>query len=224
MIPMRAISSYLNNIDDIAIEESSGKWWSGDLKNIYIGTNRIGDAEVSFKFLNIFIGKTEFVIKISGQDIEFQGQVGKSFLGDTLIQDAKFNIDVIKAYSKGKAIPQPISSLRGEIEYLRFKSTKCIKAQGDAIAEVMDVLGIFRRNISVSSSIECKDKNLRVTFESQQEGTLSGEIIITPDLTYELIARSDNITSKIKELTKLNFNQTPTIKSSGTFLDLIEAL
>jgi hypothetical protein len=88
----------------------------------------------------------------------------------------------------------------------------------------MDVLGIFRRNISVSSSIECKDKNLRVTFESQQEGTLSGEIIITPDLTYELIARSDNITSKIKELTKLNFNQTPTIKSSGTFLDLIEAL
>ena len=88
----------------------------------------------------------------------------------------------------------------------------------------MDVLGIFRRNISVNSNIECKDKNLIVGFDSQEEGALSGEIIITPDLNYELTAKSENITSKIKELTKLRFNQTPSIKSSGSIIDLIEAL
>ena len=39
---------------------------------------------------------------------------------------------------------------------------------------------------------------------------LNGEIIITPELNYQLEARSENITSKIKELTKLRFNQTLT--------------
>tara|TARA_B100001250_G_scaffold259144_2_gene223129 strand:+ start:7498 stop:8229 length:732 start_codon:yes stop_codon:yes gene_type:complete len=224
MIPMRAVSSYLNDIEDVAIEKSSGKWWSGELNNIYVGSNRIGTANISLHFLNILTGKLEFSVRVSGQEIDFQGRIGKSILGETSIKEAKFNIDVIKAFNKGKAIPQPISSLRGEILHLRFKKTKCISAEGSATAEVMDVLGIFRRNISVNSNIECKDKNLIVGFDSQEEGALSGEIIITPDLNYELTAKSENITSKIKELTKLRFNQTPSIKSSGSIIDLIEAL
>ena len=68
------------------------------------------------------------------------------------------------------------------------------------------------------------DKNLEIAFMSQEEGALNGEIIITPELNYQLEARSENITSKIKELTKLRFNQTPSIKSSGSILDLIENL
>ena len=41
---------------------------------------------------------------------------------------------------------------------------------------------------------------------SQEEGALNGEIIITPELNYQLEARSENITSKIKELTKFELN------------------
>ena len=73
----------------------------------------------------------------------------------------------------------------------------------------------------VISKIQCKDQNLEIVFMSQEEVTLNGEIIITPELNYQE-ARSENITSKIKELTKLRFNQTPSIKSSGSILDLLE--
>ena len=39
MVPMRAVYSYLNSIEDVAVESYSGKWWSGNLNNIYIGSN-----------------------------------------------------------------------------------------------------------------------------------------------------------------------------------------
>ena len=42
MVPMRAVSSYLNSIEDVAVESSSGKWWSGNLNNfIASGFNNI---------------------------------------------------------------------------------------------------------------------------------------------------------------------------------------
>ena len=224
MVPMRAVSSYLNGIEDVAVESSSGKWWSGNLNNIYIGSNSIGDARLSLNFSDLLLGRLEFQVLIFSEEINFKGNLGRSLFGETSVKDATFEIDVIKAYNKGKSIPQAISMLKGEINYLRFSSQECISAEGSALAEVVDLLGIFRRNLSVISKIQCKDQNLEITFMSQEEGALNGEIIITPELNYQLEARSENITSKIKELTKLRFNQTPSIKSSGSILDLIENL
>ena len=115
MVPMRAVSSYLNGIEDVAVESSSGKWWSGNLNNIYIGSNSIGDATLSLNFSDLLLGRLEFQVLISSEEINFKGNLGRSLFGETSVKDATFEIDVIKAYNKGKSIPQAISMLKGEI-------------------------------------------------------------------------------------------------------------
>jgi len=224
LIPMRLISSYLNNFEDVAIENSQGKWWSGQLINVYLGSNKIGDIDLNLNPFYLFVGSIEFSINILSDELEINGRVNQSILGTTSFKKIDFKIDALNSFIKGKPMPQALSSLNGRIEYFKFNNNGCISASGTATGEVIDVLGIFRRNLSILADIECVEADLMINFYSQKEGALEGEIIISPDYRYVLEARSKSLTSKIKEITKLNINQTPTIRSSGSIIDLLESL
>ena len=53
MVPMRAVSSYLNGIEDVAVESSNGKWWSGNLNNLQEGKGywvNITNSSIDFKW------------------------------------------------------------------------------------------------------------------------------------------------------------------------------
>ena len=62
---------------------------------------------------------------------------------------------------------------------------------------------------------------MELSFESLPQGLLEGEVLIDNNLEFKLEARSKRLSSKIREISKLNFEKDPSLKVSGNLEDLL---
>ena len=89
---MRGLAGILDNQDYISIESGEGLWWKGHLRDVQLNNQRIGDINISYKPLAIFLGKFKFRSSISEPGISLEGFFGKTLLGDTFIEELEITL------------------------------------------------------------------------------------------------------------------------------------
>ncbi|GIS75786.1 MAG: hypothetical protein CM1200mP12_15050 [Gammaproteobacteria bacterium] len=65
-----------------------------------------------------------------------------------------------------------------------------------------------------------KDDLFEISFQSNPNNVLEGEVVIKPNLEFNLEADQKNLSNKIIEATKLNFKKEPSFKISGRLDEL----
>ena len=83
------------------------------------------------------------------------------------------------------------------------------------------MFGLFSRNLNINIAMKCRAELLEFSFESMPQGLLEGEVLIDNNLEFKLEARSKRLSSKIREISKLNFEKDPSLKVSGNLEDLL---
>ena len=83
------------------------------------------------------------------------------------------------------------------------------------------MFGLFSRNLNINIAMKCRAELLELSFESLPQGLLEGEVLIDNNLEFKLEARSKRLSSKIREISKLNFEKDPSLKVSGNLEDLL---
>ena len=83
------------------------------------------------------------------------------------------------------------------------------------------MFGLFSRNLNINIAMKCRAELLELSFESMPQGLLEGEVLIDNNLEFKLEARAKTLSSKIREISKLNFVKDPSLKVSGNLEDLL---
>ena len=218
--PMRGLAGILDNQDFISIESGEGFWWKGHLRDVQLNNQRIGDINISYKPLAIFLGKFKFRSSISEPGISLEGFFGKTLLGDTFIEELEITLLPNIKKNNTKIDLDNIVNLIGKIDFLVFDQRQCIKASGNGIAEVKDMFGLIPKSIKLDFFLSCTDSNIKIVFTSGKDGLLEGNVLIKDFYEYELEATSNRLADRIKELSKLNFKKEPSIKFSGNLQQL----
>ena len=217
---MRGLAGILDNQDYISIESGEGLWWKGHLRDVQLNNQRIGDINISYKPLAIFLGKFKFRSSISEPGISLEGFFGKTLLGDTFIEELEITLLPNIKKNNTKIDLDNIVNLIGKIDFLVFDQRQCIKASGNGIAEVKDMFGLIPKSIKLDFFLSCTDSNIKIVFTSGKDGLLEGNLLIKDFYEYELEATSNRLADRIKELSKLNFKKEPSIKFSGNLQQL----
>jgi len=217
---MRGLAGILDNQDYISIESGEGFWWKGHLRDVQLNNQRIGDINISYKPLAIFLGKFKFRSSISEPGISLEGFFGKTLLGDTFIEELEITLLPNIKKNNTKIDLDNIVNLIGKIDFLVFDQRQCIKASGNGIAEVKDMFGLIPKSIKLDFFLSCTDSNIKIVFTSGKDGLLEGNVLIKDFYEYELEATSNRLADRIKELSKLNFKKEPSIKFSGNLQQL----
>ena len=217
---MRGLAGILDNQDYISIESGEGFWWKGHLRDVQLKNQRIGDINISYKPLAIFLGKFKFRSSISEPGISVEGFFGKTLLGDTFIEELEITLLPNTKKNNTKIDLDNIVNLIAKIDFLVFDQRQCIKASGNGIAEVKDMFGLIPKSIKLDFFLSCTDSNIKIVFTSGKDGLLEGNLLIKDFYEYELEATSNRLADRIKELSKLNFKKEPSIKISGNLQQL----
>ncbi len=217
---MRGLAGILDNQDYISIESGEGFWWKGHLRDVQLNNQRIGDINISYKPLAIFLGKFKFRSSISEPGISLEGFFGKTLLGNTFIEELEITLLPNIKKNNTKIDLDNIVNLIGKIDFLVFDQRQCIKASGNGIAEVKDMFGLIPKSIKLDFFLSCTDSNIKIVFTSGKDGLLEGNVLIKDFYEYELEATSNRLADRIKELSKLNFKKEPSIKFSGNLQQL----
>ena len=68
------------------------------------------------------------------------------------------------------------------------------------------MFGLIPKSIKLDFFLSCTDSNIKIDFTSGKDGLLKGNLLIKDFYEYEIEATSNRLASRIKELSKLNFN------------------
>jgi len=222
--PMRGLVKLANFEDSFTADEIKGFWWDARFKNSYIGSKKIGNIDFSLDPYLLLSGQLGFNLKISGPEINLHGRVGVSLRGTYSLEHLTFEFKPLKKFKSGKVITQTISSINGYIDYIYFNRGGCLDSNGTAKGELLDDFGLFTRNLTLNINIKCRNELLELKFLTLRSDLLEGEVLVSPDLNYNLEARSKRISSKIKEISKFNFKSKPSLKLSGRLIDILDYL
>ena len=135
----------------------------------------------------------QFDISISGPELNFNGILGLTFLREIFIQDLALTADPQIKIQSGKPISQNISNIEAYIAYLSFNSKGCTRAKGEGTGQIVDMFGLFSRNLDIAINMKCTKDQLELVFESIPSGVLEGEVLINSDFEYALEARSQRL-------------------------------
>ena len=168
-------------------------------------------------------GKFQFDISLSGPELNFNGILGLTFLREIFIQDLSLTANPQIKIQSGKPISQNISNIEAYIAYLSFNPKGCIRAKGEGTGQIVDMFGLFSRNLDIAINMKCTKDQLELVFESIPSGVLEGEVLINSDFEYVLEAKSQRLSNKIKEISQLNFQKEPSLKISGRLDQLLNS-
>ena len=222
--PMRGVVK-LTEVDNILIaEEISGFWWDAQFKNTYLVSKKLGNLNLKLDPALLPRGQLGFDLELVGPEVGLDGKIGISVFGNYAIEHLNISYKPLKKISSSNVISQTLSSFKGHIDYIYFNNSGCLNSHGEGRGELLDDFGIFTRNLILDIKLQCNEKSLELKFSSLRSSFLEGEVLITPNFEYNLEARSQRISRKIRELSKLNFKSEPALKVSGRLSDLIDYL
>ena len=219
--PMRGLISLLDDQNSIKTQTIEGFWWKSNLQKVVIGNRQLGDIYLNFLPSSLVQGKFEFYTEISGKEIDLKGYIGMTFLGNVFFREVHFYANPVIQIQSGKPVFQNISNVRADVPYLYFNKDGCLRAKGKGTGEIVDMFGLFSRNLNINIAMKCRAELLELSFESMPQGLLEGEVLIDNNLEFKLEARSKRLSSKIREISKLNFEKDPSLKVSGNLEDLL---
>ena len=78
--PMRGLVSLLDDKNKISTTSIEGFWWKSQLNEVVIDGRLIGNIDLNFSPFSLFKGKFQFVMSLSGSEINFNGNLGITFL------------------------------------------------------------------------------------------------------------------------------------------------
>jgi len=220
--PLRGLVSLWDDQNNIKAQAIEGFWWKGNLQKVELDNRQLGDINFNLIPTSLFLGRFEFYIEVRGQEIDLQGYVGTTFLGNIFIRDVHLEANPIIQIKSVKPISQNISNIKADVAYLYFNDEECLKARGQGTGEIIDMFGLFSRDLNINIDMKCRQKLLELSFKSIPEGLLEGEVLIQSNLKYNLEARSKRLSSKIMEISKFNFEKEPALKISGSLEDLLQ--
>ena len=221
--PMRGLVSLLDDKNQISTTSIEGFWWKSQLNEIVIDGKLIGNIDLNFSPFSLFKGKFQFEVSLSGPEVNFKGILGLTFLREIFIQDLALTANPQIKIQSGQPISQNISNIEAYIAYLSFNPEGCIRAKGDGTGQIIDMFGLFSRNLDIAINMKCTKNQLEMVFESIPSGLLEGEVLINSDFEYTLEARSQSLSNKIKEISQLNFQKEPSLKVSGRLDQLLNS-
>jgi len=221
--PMRGLVSLLDDKNQISTTSIEGFWWKSQLNEIVIDGRLIGNIDLNFSPFSLFKGKFQFDISLSGPELNFNGILGLTFLREIFIQDLSLTANPQIKIQSGKPISQNISNIEAYIAYLSFNPKGCTRAKGEGTGQIVDMFGLFSRNLDIAINMKCTKDQLELVFESIPSGVLEGEVLINSDFEYVLEARSQRLSNKIKEISQLNFQKEPSLKISGRLDQLLNS-
>lgn len=220
-LPLRGVMVLLDSESLINAKSINGFWWKGNLEKVELNSRLLGDIEIQFLPFSLLKGKASFNTVIKGSEIELKGNIGLTFKGNSFLENINFIVvPQIRNESK-KSVFQNISTIKATIEYLYFDNKKCLKARGHGTGELKDVFGIFPQQTGININLTCKKELFEISFTSMDEKILEGEMLIKSNLEFNLEARSRRLSSKIREVSKLNFKKGPSFKISGNLDELM---
>jgi len=221
--PMRGLVSLLDNENQISASSIEGFWWRSQLNEVEIDGRLVGNINLNFSPFSLFKGKFQFDIYLSGSELNFNGNLGVTIFREFFIQDLTLIANPQIKIQSGKPISQNISNIEAYITYLSFNKKRCIRARGKGTGQIVDMFGLFSRNLDIAINMKCTKNQLELTFTSIPAGVLEGEVLINSDFEYILEARSQRLSNKIKEISQLNFQKEPSLKISGRLDQLINS-
>ena len=148
--PMRGLVSLLDDKNQISTTSIEGFWWKSQLNEVVIDGRLIGNIDLNFSPFSLFKGKFQFDISLSGPELNFKGKLGLTFLREIFIQDLALIANPQIKIQSGKPISQNISNIEAYIAYLSFNTKGCVSAKGDGTGQIIDVFGLFSRNLDIS--------------------------------------------------------------------------
>ncbi len=157
---------------------------------------------------------------VRGPELNLKGVLGSTVNGNIFIENTNLTINPKIEVQSGKAVFQNVSNIRANIKSLYFNDKKCISADGTGTGEVIDVFGLLSQKLQINLELDCKDDLFEISFQSNPNNVLEGEVVIKPNLEFNLEARSKRLSNKIIEATKLNFKKEPSFKISGRLDEL----
>ena len=221
IFPLRGIVSLVDDKDIIKTNSIEGFWWKGSLEDAELENRPIGDIKIHFSPISLIKGKFAFNLDIRGSEFNLKGFMGFTFSGNIFIEDTNLTINPILKTHSGKAVFKNVSNIKAYIKFLYFNNKKCINADGTGTGETLDVFGLFSQQIYINLKLDCQDNFFKIAFESNPNNILEGEVIIKPNLEFDLEARSKRLSKKIIEASKLNFKKDPSFKISGRLDELM---
>ena len=220
IFPMRGIVSLVDDKDKMKINSIEGFWWKGSLEGVALEERTLGDIKINFSPISLIKKKFAFNLDVRGPELNLKGILGFTVNGNIFIENTNLTINPKIKVQSGKAVFQNVSNIRANIKSLYFNDNKCISADGTGTGEVIDVFGLLSQKLQINLELDCKDDLFEISFQSNPKNVLEGEVVIKPNLEFNLEARSKRLSNKIIEATKLNFKKEPSFKISGRLDEL----
>ena len=220
IFPMRGIVSLVDDKDIMRINSIEGFWWKGSLEGVALEERSLGDIKIKFSPVSLIKGRFGFNLDMIGPELELKGIVGFTLNGNTYFKNTNITLNPKLKVQSGKVVFQNISNIQANIKSLYFNDVKCISADGTGTGEMIDVFGLLSQKLQINLALDCKDDLFEISFQSNPNNVLEGEVVIKPNLEFNLEARSKRLSNKIIEATKLNFKKEPSFKISGRLDEL----
>ena len=220
IFPMRGIVSLVDDKDIMRINSIEGFWWKGSLEGVALEERSLGDIKINFSPISLINRKFAFNLDVQGPELNLKGMFGFTLNGNTYFENTNLTLNPKLKVQSGKDVFQNVSNIQANIKSLYFNDKKCISADGTGTGEMIDVFRLLSQNLQINLELDCKDDLFEISFQSNPENVLEGEVVIKPNLEYSLEARSKRLSNKIIEATKLNFKKEPTFKKSGRLDEL----
>ena len=220
IFPMRGIVSLVDDKDIMRINSIEGFWWKGTLEGVVLEDRSLGDIQINFSPVSLIKGKFGFKLDLIGPELDLKGIVGFRANRDLFIENTNLVLNPKLKDKSGKTVLQNFSNIKANIKSMRFNDEKCISADGSGTGEMIDVFGLIPQKLKINLELDCKDDLFEISFQSNPENVLEGEVVIKPNLEYNLEARSKRLSNKIIEATKLNFKKEPSFRISGRLDEL----
>ena len=220
IFPMRGIVSLVDDKDKMRINSIEGFWWKGSLEGVALAERSLGDIKVNFSPISLIKRKFAFNLDVRGPELNLKGILGFTANGNIFIENTNLTINPKFEVQSGKAVFRNVSNIRANIKSMYFNDKKCISADGTGTGEMIDVFGLLSQNLQINLKLDCKDNFFEISFQSDPDNVLEGEVVIKPNLEFNLEARSKKLSNKIIEAAKLNFKKEPSFKISGRLDEL----
>ena len=154
--PMRGLVSLLDDKNKISATSIEGFWWRSQLNEVVIDGRLIGNIDLNFSPFSLFKGKFQFVMSLSGSELNFNGNLGITFLNEIFIEDLTLTANPQIKMQSGKPVFQNISNIEAYIDYFSFNTNRCIRAKS--------CIKISRKNVN---------PNLPLNFNSGPDKEIS---------------------------------------------------
>ena len=222
-IPMKSVSSLLQfQYKDIYIEDESGRWWNGSLEGVEFSDIYLGKFILNFEPKLLLSGKWGFNLIANNNHYNFNGVISYNNTKNYIIEKAHIKISMDNKSMGNTKSPFTFSAITINLPFFSFNELGCNQAEGTLLGSLLDKYSLLNQEINIQAIFQCIDKKLHSTFISYpKKNLLSGKLIIDKNLDFDLEASSGRISSKIKNLAKLNFTTQPSIKLSGNILKLL---